>query len=61
MPDYLALKKKVDELVERAWDVPTIEARVRKLAWEGIPKEKLDRKEILVTCDGGRPADSIDV
>ncbi len=47
MPDYATLKKKVDELAERAWDVPTIEARVRKLAGEGIPKKKLDPKELL--------------
>jgi len=47
MPDYVALKKKVDELAERDWDVPAIEARVRKLAREGIPKKKLDPKELL--------------
>jgi C_GCAxxG_C_C family probable redox protein len=47
MADYAALRKKVDELAERAWDVPTLEARVKKLAAEGIPKKKLDPKEIL--------------
>ena len=47
MPDYAALKKKVDELAEREWDVAAIEARVRKLAAEGIPKKKLDPKEML--------------
>ena len=47
MPDYAALKKKVDELAERAWDIPAIEARIRKLAKEGIPKKKLDPKELL--------------
>ncbi len=47
MPDYAALKQKVDELAARAWDVPAIEARVRKLAQEGIPKKKLDPKELL--------------
>jgi C_GCAxxG_C_C family probable redox protein len=47
MADYEALKKKVDELAERAWDVPAIEARVKKLAGEGIPKKKLNRDEIL--------------
>jgi C_GCAxxG_C_C family probable redox protein len=47
MTDYEALRKKVDELAERAWDVPAIEARVRRLAAEGIPRKKLDPKEIL--------------
>ncbi len=47
MPDYAALKQKVDELAARAWDVPALEARIRKLAREGIPKKKLDPKELL--------------
>jgi C_GCAxxG_C_C family probable redox protein len=47
MADYAALKKKVDELAERAWDVPALEARVKKLAAEGIPKKKPDPKEML--------------
>jgi len=47
MPDYAALKKKVDELAEREWDVAAIEARIRKLAKEGIPKKRLDPKELL--------------
>jgi C_GCAxxG_C_C family probable redox protein len=47
MPDYAALKKKVDELAEREWDTPAIEARIRKLAKEGIPRKKLDPKELL--------------
>ena len=47
MADYAALKKKVDELAERDWDVPALEARVKKLAAEGIPKKKLDPKEML--------------
>lgn len=47
MADYEALKKKVDELAERAWDVPAIEARVKKMAAEGIPRKKLNREEIL--------------
>ncbi len=41
-----SLKKRVDELAERAWDVPAIEARVRKLSAEGIPRKKLDPKEM---------------
>jgi hypothetical protein len=47
MPDYVALKKKVDELAEREWDTPAIEARIRKLSKEGIPKKKLDPEELL--------------
>lgn len=42
MDDTNYLKKRVDELAERAWDVPAIEARVRKLSAEGIPRKKLD-------------------
>jgi len=47
MADYVALKKKVDELAERVWDVAAIEARVKKMVKEGIPKKKLDPKEML--------------
>jgi C_GCAxxG_C_C family probable redox protein len=47
MPDYAALKKKVDELAAREWDTPAIEARVKKLAKDGIPKKKLNPKEML--------------
>jgi C_GCAxxG_C_C family probable redox protein len=46
MADYEALKKKVDELAERVWDVPAIEARFKRLAAEGIPKKTLNRDEI---------------
>jgi hypothetical protein len=37
MADYEALKTRVQELAERVWDVPAIEARFKKLAAEGIP------------------------
>ncbi len=47
MPDYVALKKKVDELAERVWDVKGIEARVKKLMEKGIPRKKLDPKEMI--------------
>lgn len=47
MPDYEALKKRVVELAERDWDEPGLEARVRKLAKEGIPRKTLNRDEIL--------------
>jgi C_GCAxxG_C_C family probable redox protein len=51
MADYTALKKKVDELADRAWDVPALEARVKRLATEGIPKRELDPKEMLANKD----------
>jgi C_GCAxxG_C_C family probable redox protein len=47
MTDYAALKKKVDELAERAWDVSGIKARVKKLMANDIPRKKLDPKELL--------------
>jgi C_GCAxxG_C_C family probable redox protein len=47
MADHEALKKRVDELAARDWDEPGLQARIRKLAAEGIPKKKLDRDEIL--------------
>jgi C_GCAxxG_C_C family probable redox protein len=47
MADYEALKIKVQELAEREWDVPAIEARYKKLATEGISKKTHDRDEIL--------------
>jgi hypothetical protein len=47
MPDYAALKNKVDELAAREWDAEGIEARIKKLAKDGIPKKKLDPKEML--------------
>ena len=46
MADYEALKTRVQELAERDWDVPAIEARFKRLAAEGIPKKTLDRDEI---------------
>jgi C_GCAxxG_C_C family probable redox protein len=47
MADYEALKARVQELAGRDWDVPAIEARVKKLAAEGIPKKTLNRDELL--------------
>jgi len=45
MTDYAALKAKVDELAEREWDFAGIEARVRKMTKNGIPRKKLTAKE----------------
>jgi hypothetical protein len=47
MPDYAALKKKVDELAARKWDDEGLKARIRKLAKEGIPKKKLIPEEVI--------------
>ena len=47
MADYENLKARVRELAERDWDMPTIEARHKKLVAEGIPRKTLAREEIL--------------
>jgi C_GCAxxG_C_C family probable redox protein len=47
MADYEALKSRVQELAERAWDTQAIEARVKKMVKQGIPKKKLDPKELI--------------
>lgn len=47
MADYGALQARVQELAHRDWDIAAIEARVRELLAEGIPRKKLDREEIL--------------
>jgi len=47
MAYYEALKARVQELAERDWDVPAIEARVKKMAAEGITKKTFNRDEIL--------------
>jgi C_GCAxxG_C_C family probable redox protein len=41
--DREALKNRVRELAARAWDLPAIEERYRKLAAGGIPRKKMDR------------------
>jgi C_GCAxxG_C_C family probable redox protein len=47
MADYEVLKARVEELGERVWDEPAIEARIRKLSAEGIPKKSLNPDEML--------------
>ena len=47
MADYQALQARVQELAERDWDRPAIEARVKKLVEEGIPRKILNREEML--------------
>jgi C_GCAxxG_C_C family probable redox protein len=51
MADYEALKARVEELAERAWDVPAIEARIQTLSKDGIPKKALDPQEMLAHKD----------
>jgi len=46
MADYEALKARAQELSERTWDAKAIEARIRKLSEEGIPKKILNRDEV---------------
>lgn len=47
MADYQALWARVQELAERDWDLPAIEARLKRLAAEGIPRKILDREEMV--------------
>jgi len=47
MADYNALKRKVNELAVRVWDLEAIEARMKKLTAEGIPPRTLNPKEIV--------------
>jgi C_GCAxxG_C_C family probable redox protein len=46
MADYEALRARVEELAARQWDTPALEARIRKLSQEGIPRKKLDPDEM---------------
>jgi C_GCAxxG_C_C family probable redox protein len=46
MADEEALRARVQELADRQWDVPALEARIRKLSKEGIPRKRLDPKEL---------------
>lgn len=47
MADYEALKIRVQELAQRQWDVPALEARIKKLETEGIPRKNLVPAEML--------------
>ena len=54
MADNAAIRAKVEELGERAWDVEGITARFRKLQKEGIPPRRLNKDELLADRDGIR-------
>lgn len=45
MADSATLRAKIYELSARNWDIPALEARIRKLSEEGIPRKKLDPRE----------------
>lgn len=47
MPDYEALQARVQELAQREWDVPGLEARIGKLSREGIARKTLDPAALL--------------
>ena len=47
MTDYEALKSRVQELAERDWDMPSIEARVKKLYEDGIQRKDLNPHDLL--------------
>ena len=48
MTDYEALKTRAQELAGRDWDEAAIEARVKKLLEDGIPKKDLNPQDLLV-------------
>lgn len=47
MADYVALKRKVDELAAREWDENAIKARINKMSRNGISRRKPDAKKML--------------
>ena len=47
MADHETLKKRIQELTEREWDRPGIEARIKSFCDKGIPGKELDPSEII--------------
>jgi len=47
MADQAILRKKVEELAARKWDVEAIDARVKRMLRDGIPRKKLDPRQLL--------------
>ncbi len=47
MADNAALRIRADALGERVWDVAGLQAKIRKLSSEGIPRKNLDPREML--------------
>ncbi len=49
MADYEALQARVEELADRDWDVPALEAKFQELTAKGIPRKTLNRDDILTS------------
>jgi hypothetical protein len=49
MVDYAALKKKVDELAEREWDIEGTKARINGYVANGIPRDNRTHEEIIAS------------
>ena len=49
MADTAKLHKKIKELAEREWKVPALEAKIKKLTADGIPRKKLLRDQLLAS------------
>jgi C_GCAxxG_C_C family probable redox protein len=47
MVDYRELKRRLQELAGRKWDLPAIEARCKRFTAAGFPRKTLNRDEIL--------------
>ena len=47
MSEEEALKAKVEELAKRSWDIPALEARIKTLSADGIPRKTIKRDEML--------------
>jgi C_GCAxxG_C_C family probable redox protein len=47
MAEIEALRLRVQELAQRNWDVPALEARIKRLTAEGMPRAKHSREKIL--------------
>jgi len=51
MANIAALRAKVNELAVRQWDIQAIESRVKKMVSAGIPRKKLNAKEMTENKD----------
>lgn len=47
MADYKALQASVQELAQRAWDTPALEAKIQSLMKEGIPKSAVNQDDLV--------------
>ncbi|MBP2666418.1 MAG: putative redox-active protein [Firmicutes bacterium] len=45
--DSQKIQMKLQELAERRWDLPAIEARCKAFAFQGIPRKNFNRDEII--------------